>query len=61
MFDVSMELEESSSFCYRAGQYVEMYLNDEKCRIFSIASSPDAGRVLQFYLRDVEWRSGSTA
>ena len=54
VFDVSMELEESSSFCYRAGQYVEMYLNDEKCRIFSIASSPDAGRVLQFHLRDVE-------
>jgi len=31
-----------------------MILSDEKCRTFSIASSPDCGDMLEFHLRDVE-------
>ena len=54
IFNVKIELEAQSSFHFRAGQYVDMYLNDEKCRTFSIASSPDSARVLEFHLRDVE-------
>ena len=54
IFNVELELEEQSLFSYRAGQYVDMYLNDDRCRTFSIASSPDCGRRLEFHLRDVE-------
>ncbi len=54
MLNVKLDVLCEGVFQYRAGQYLDMILSDQKCRTFSIASSPDCGNVLEFHLRDVE-------
>lgn len=51
---VIVNVDSDQPFHYAPGQYVDVMLADEKRRTFSIASSPECGNRLEFYLRDVE-------
>lgn len=54
VMEMTLKLPESERMAFRAGQYIEFLLKDNKRRAFSLANSPSNDEYLELHLRHVE-------
>lgn len=53
VMQMTLKLPEAETFVFRAGQYIEILLNDGRKRAFSIANPPTGGSFLELQIRHV--------
>lgn len=54
VMQVTLKLPETESFVFRAGQYIDILLNDGRKRAFSLATAPTGEKFLELHIRHVE-------